>query len=108
MAKYDLPKYGGNGDGKIDAQDAVWSKLRLWNNATHDGIYDPEKKPGEVRRIEDAGIVAIDITNYEASTVVDKNGNKQLWVGHLKMVGANLEAVIYDVAFRSLPLYDSK
>lgn len=108
LARYDLPQYGGNGDGKIDAQDAVWNKLRLWDNYTHDGIYDPEKKPGEVRRIGDAGIIAIDVTNYEASTVVDKSGNKQLWVGHLMMAGASLEAVIYDVAFRSLPLYDSK
>ena len=38
LAFWDDPNAGGNGDGWIDPNDAVWASLRIWIDANHDGI----------------------------------------------------------------------
>lgn len=37
LAAYDHPARGGNGDGRVDARDAVFSRLRVWVDRDHDG-----------------------------------------------------------------------
>jgi len=43
LAQFDLPENGGNNDGRIDAQDAIWPSLRLWTDRNHDGVSQVEE-----------------------------------------------------------------
>jgi len=43
LAAWDEPAAGGNGDGWIDAADAVWPSLQVWIDSNHDGFSQPEE-----------------------------------------------------------------
>ena len=55
----------------------VWSSLRIWTNTAHDGVYDAVAKPGEVKTLDELGIVSFDVVNYDETPIVDGHGNKQ-------------------------------
>lgn len=71
LAVYDLPASGGNGDGVIDSQDAIFPKLKVWVDLNHNGVSDP----GELISLSDLGITSISL-KYEASSWTDIYGNK--------------------------------
>lgn len=102
LAVYDLPENGGNGDGVIDARDAIFSSLRLWIDRNHDGIAQPE----EIYTLTEMGVFSISL-KYSESWRVDQFGNLFRYKGSINVTDAEEDQstagqVIYDVFFRLL------
>lgn len=93
LAVYDLPAFGGNNNGAIDPGDAVWRNLRVWIDANHDGISQPE----ELHTLGEIGIERI-LLRYELSSYTDEYGNEFRYRGHLIAVsGDKVDRKIFDV-----------
>jgi hypothetical protein len=71
LAEYDTAGFGGNGDGKIAQQDAIFNRLRLWRDTNHNGV----SEPGELFTLPDLGLRKIDL-DYRQSRRVDEFGNQ--------------------------------
>jgi hypothetical protein len=71
LAMFDSPQYGGNGNGKIDPGDSIYSKLWLWIDSNHDGV----SQPAELHSLSELGVTAISL-DYGLSRRVDQYGNE--------------------------------
>ncbi|WP_218967103.1 calcium-binding protein [Snodgrassella communis] len=65
-----LKQYDSNGDGVINHLDDIWSKLRVWQDQTADGI----TQQGELHTLDELGITSIDL-HYKESDYVDNSNN---------------------------------
>jgi hypothetical protein len=70
LAVFDDPRYGGNGNGRIDPGDAIYSHLLLWVDRNHDGISQPD----ELLTLPQAGVFAIGL-DYKENERTDQFGN---------------------------------
>jgi hypothetical protein len=71
LSMYDTAIHGGNGDGVIDGRDAVFSQLRLWRDANHDG----RSGPGELYALSELKVESISL-DYKESGRRDRHGNR--------------------------------
>ncbi|HYL73692.1 MAG TPA: hypothetical protein VEU96_05775 [Bryobacteraceae bacterium] len=70
LAVFDRPENGGNGDGVIDARDAVFSRLRLWHDRNHNGL----SESNELLTLTSVNIRGFKL-QYEDSRRKDEFGN---------------------------------
>jgi hypothetical protein len=98
LAVFDLPENGGNGDGIIDSLDSVWSELRLWIDANHDGVSQSQ----ELHRLEEEGVYSIAL-DYKLSPMRDAFANQFAYKGRVNVrnhpPGDEVDRIIYDVIF---------
>ena len=70
LAEYDKPINGGNSDGKINENDAVFASLRLWRDTSHNGI----SEPAELYTLPALGLKTLHL-DYQAKKKADEWGN---------------------------------
>ncbi len=71
LAEYDKTGRGGNSDGVIDNRDAIFSSLRLWRDANHNGLSETD----EMLPLAPFGVDSISL-DYREAKRTDRHGNR--------------------------------
>lgn len=96
LAQYDAPLLGGNDDGLISAEDAIWPELSIWLDRNADGT----STSGEMLRPTDLGFTSFE-TIPKARRKRDEAGNSlPYWA---KAIIRNKKTDMVDVYFLILP-----
>lgn len=92
--------HGGNNDGVLSAQDAIWSELRIWQDSNQNGITDD----GELKTLNQLGISQINLqyddgTHYsDLSNDIELYGNVLLGTASYTRNGEIIEGGVGDMS----------
>ena len=93
LAEFDDPAAGGNLDSIIDTNDAVYARLRVWQDRNHNG----KSESSEFAELQKLGIVALSL-DYSISTLRDEHGNSLRYRAEVRGAkGARVGQFAYDV-----------
>lgn len=99
LAEYDEGGNGGNGDGVINDQDAVFAQLRLWQDENHNGISEAR----ELWTLQALGVDTLEL-DYKLSKKVDAQGNAFRYRAKVKgRHGPDLGRWAWDVLLMNRP-----
>ena len=97
LIDFDRASHGGNEDGKLDARDAKFTRLRLWQDLNHNGRSEPE----EIHTLASLGVVKLDL-DYHVSRRVDQFGNQFKYRAQVRDArGADVGRWAWDVFLQS-------
>ncbi len=98
LAQYDALELGGNDDGLITADDAIWPQLRIWLDLDANGVATIE----EMRTLRSFGITALE-TIPKMRRYFDAAGNLiPYWAWAMQRAKPG-RTIMVDVFFRQLP-----
>ena len=92
LAVFDDSLSGGNEDGFLDENDAIFGELQLWIDTNHNGISEVE----ELQSMSDAGVHSFDLS-YRSSSRVDAHGNELRFYSSVLMTRGR--RIAWDVFF---------
>lgn len=100
LAEYDKPGHGGNGDSNITQADAIFSRLGLWQDTNHNGVFESR----ELRMLSAAGIIGFEL-GYREYKKTDAHGNEFRYRAKVKNIqGQQLGRWAWDVILvRAVP-----
>ncbi|NWA11636.1 hypothetical protein [Pseudomonas gingeri] len=90
-----LRRLDSNGDGRIDAADALYDKLLVWQDKNQNTVSDAD----ELMSLQEAGIKSISLDKVESVYRPDKSGNTIKWISEYTLESGETQEIA-DVYFR--------
>ena len=84
LAEFDQSANGGNGDGVIDPNDAIFTSLRLWKDQNQNAV----SEPSELHTLPELGLATLEL-RYKESRNTDQYGNEFRYRAKVKDVHGN-------------------